>query len=130
MRAAFVADQQRVTCREIARAGRLAMRGHKPTIGVLRDAGGDALGDDAAGRVLAKMDHLGPAIDLLVAVRNRNRVELAARIIATQDAARIFPGDRRSRLDLGPRNLRIVAAAIATLGDKIVDAALALGIAG
>src|SRR5258705_6653796 len=106
------------------------MGGDETAIGVLRDAGGDALGDDPAGGVLAEMNHLGAGIDLLVAVRNRDRVKLAARVIAAQDAARIFPGDRRSGLDLGPGDLRIVAAAVATLGDEIVDAAFAFGIAG
>ena len=130
VRAAFVADQERVAGGEVARAGRLAMRGDEPAIGVLRHAGRDALGDDPARRVLAEMDHLGAAIDLLVTVRDRDRIELAARIVAAQDAARIFPGDRRPGLDLGPGDLRIVAAAVATLGDEIVDAADALGIAG
>src|SRR3977135_2696250 len=127
VRAAFVADQERVAGRKIARAGRLAVRGYEAAIGVLGNTGRDALGDDPAGGVLAEMDHLGAGIDLLVAVRNRDRIEFAARIIAAQDAARIFPGDRRAGLDLGPGNLRIVAAAIATLGDEIVDAALAFG---
>src|SRR5258705_364518 len=122
--------QQRIARRKVARAGRLAMRGDKAAIGVLRHAGGDALGDDPAGGVLAEMNHLGAGIDLLVTVRNRDRIELAARIVAAQDAARIFPGDRRSRFDLGPGNLRIVAPAIAALGDEIVDSALAFGVAG
>src|SRR5216683_4787023 len=85
VRAAFVADQQRIARRKVARAGRLAVGGDEAAIGVLRDAGGDALGDDPARRVLAEMDHLGAAIDLLVAVRNRNRVELAAGVITAQD---------------------------------------------
>src|SRR6185437_13380460 len=38
--------------------------------------------------------------------------------------------DRRTCLYLGPRDLRMIAAAIATLGDEIVDAALAFGVAG
>src|SRR6201987_5524500 len=105
------------------------MRGNQAAIGVLRDASRDALGDDPRRGVLAQMNHLGAGIDLLVAVRDRNRVELAARIVAAQDAARIFPGDGGAGLDLGPGNLRIVAAAIAALGDEIVDAALAGGIA-
>src|SRR5258708_31130983 len=106
------------------------MRGNEAAIGVLRDAGRDALGDDPAGGVLAEVQHLGAGIDLLVTVRNRDRIEFAARIVAAQYAARIFPGDRRAGLYLGPGNLRIVAAAIAPLGDEIVDAALAFGIAG
>src|ERR1700693_1315187 len=105
MRAAFVADQQRIARRKVARAGRLAVRGDEAAIGVLRDAGGDALGDDPARRILAEMDPLVAAIDLLVAVRDRDRIELAARIIAAQDAARIFPGDGESGLDLGPGDL-------------------------
>src|SRR5215470_14804389 len=76
------------------------------------------------------MNHLGAGIDLLVAVRDRDRVELAAGIVAAQDAARIFPGDRRSGLDLGPGDLGVLAAAVATLGDEIVDATLAFGVAG
>src|ERR1700716_2899863 len=106
------------------------MGGNEAAIGVLRNAGRDALGDDPAGGVLAEMQHLGAGIHLLVTVRNRDGIEFAARIVAAQYAARIFPSDRRSGLDLGPGNLRIVAAAIATLGDEIVDAALAFGIAG
>src|SRR6202040_639984 len=106
------------------------MGGAEAAIGVLGDAGGDALGDDPGGGGLAQVNHLGAGIDLLVAVRNRDRIEFTARIVAAQDAARIFPGDRRAGLDLGPGNLRVVAAAIATLGDEIVDAALAFGIAG
>src|SRR6185437_5857153 len=130
MRAAAVADQKRITGGEIARAGRLAVRRHQSAIGVLRDAGRDPLGNDPAGGVLAEMDHLGPGIDLLVAVRDRDRIEFAARVVAAQDAARIFPGDGRAGLDLGPGDLRIAAAAIAALGDEIVDPALAFGIAG
>src|SRR5205085_11964439 len=128
--AAFVADQERVAGGLVGCAGGLAMCRDETAIGVLRFAGGDALGDDPARRVLAEMDHLGAAIDLLIAVRNRDRVELAARMIAAQDAARIFPGDGGAGLDLGPGNLGVMAAAIATLGDEVVDAALALGVAG
>src|ERR1700730_7634429 len=92
-------------------------------------AGRDALGDDPARRVLAEMDHLGAGIDLLVAVRDRDRIELAAGIVAAQDAARIFPGDRRAGLELRPGNLRARPAAVAALGDEVVDAALAAGVA-
>src|SRR4051812_18786899 len=110
MRAALVADQQRIAGGEIARAGGLAMGGDEAAIGVLRDTGRDTLGNDPRRGVLAEMDHLGAGIDLLVTVRDRDRIELAARIVAAQDAARIFPGDRRAGFDLGPGNLRIVAA--------------------
>src|SRR5262249_38479354 len=92
-------------------------------------AGRDALRDDPARRVLAEVDHLGAGVDLLVAVRNRDRVELAAGVLAAQDAARILPGDGRAGFDLRPGNLRVLAAAIAPLGDEIVDAALAFAVA-
>ena len=77
VRAALVADQQRVAVGEVAGVGRLAVRRDLAAIGVLREAGGDALGDDAARRVLAEMDHLGAAVDLLIAVRHGDRIELA-----------------------------------------------------
>src|SRR5690606_10536011 len=44
---------------------------------------------------------------------------------ALQQARRIFPGDGRAGLDLGPADLRAVAAAVGALGDEVVDAALA-----
>src|SRR5689334_13263692 len=103
MRTALIADQKRVTRREVARILRLAVRRDEAAIGVLRFARGNTLGDDPARGVRAEMDHLGAGIDLLVTVRNRDRIELATRMIAAQDAARIFPGNRRTGLDLCPR---------------------------
>ena len=81
-------------------------------------------------RVLAEMDHLGAGIGLLVIVGDGDRIEFADGILAAQDAGRIFPGDGRARLDLRPGNLRVGAAAIAALGDEIIDAALAVLVAG
>src|SRR5262249_6006770 len=78
----------------------------------------------------AEMDHLGAAIDLLEAVRDRDRIELAAGIVAAEDAARVLPGDGGAGFDLSPGNLRIGTTAVATLGDEIVDAALAFRVAG
>src|SRR6202023_2671056 len=92
-------------------------------------AGRDALGDDPARRVLAEVDHLGAGIDLLAAVRDGNRVELALRVVAAQGAARILPRDGGAGLHLSPGNLRVAAAAVAALGDEIVDAAAALRVA-
>ncbi len=129
MRAALVADQERVAIGEVAGAGRLAVGRDHAAIGRVGFTGRDALSDDLRGRVLAEMDHLGAAIDLLRAIRDRDRVELAARAVAAQDAGRVFPGDRRAGLDLRPRDLRVLAPAVAALGDEVVDAALALGIA-
>ena len=58
-----------------------------------------------------------------------HRIELADRVVAAQDHARIFPGDRRAGLDLGPGNPRARAAAVAALGHEVVDAADAVLVA-
>src|SRR5262249_55782208 len=89
-------------------------------------ARGDALGDDPARRVLAEVDHLGAAVDLLVPVGDGNGIELAARIVAAQDAAWILPSDGGAGLHLRPGDLGVASAAVAPLGDEIVDAAAPL----
>ena len=122
--------QQRVALRKIARVGGALLDFHQPAIAVLPVAGRDALGDDGALRVLADVDHLGAGVGLLIIVRHRHRIKFADRIVALQDAARIFPGDRRAGLDLGPGNLGVLAFAQAALGHEIVDAALAVLVAG
>ena len=79
---------------------------HQAAVGVLAVAGGDALGDDRALRVLADVDHLGAGVGLLVVVGDGHRVELADRVVALQDAARVLPGDGGAGLHLGPGDLR------------------------
>src|SRR5690606_23630767 len=115
---------------EVARPGGPAMRRHQPAVGVGGHACGNALGDDPAGGVPAEVDHLGAGVHLLVAVGDGDRVELAAAVVAAQDAARVLPGDGRAGLHLGPRDLGVPAPAVAALGDEVVDATPALGIAG
>src|SRR5437764_22284 len=51
-------------------------------------------------------------------------------MVAAQDAARVLPGDSRAGFELRPRDLGIVAAAIAALGDEVENAAAALRVAG
>src|SRR5690606_16943538 len=75
-------------------------------IRVLAEAGRNALRDDRAPGVLPEMDHLGAGVGLLPVVRGRDRVELADRVVALEDAARILPGDGRPRFDLRPGDLR------------------------
>ncbi len=115
---------------KVARALRLAVHRDLAAIGRVRLAGGNALGDDLRLRVAAEVDHLRAAVDLLHAVRHGDRVELARALVPAQDAGRVLPGDGGARLHLRPADLRAVAAAVAALGDEVVDAALALGIAG
>ena len=129
VRAAAISDQQTVTLGKIARLVGLAVDRDETAIGVIGFAGRNALGDDPAARALAEMDHLGAGIGLLAPISNGDGVELADTVIAAQDAARIFPGHGRPRLDLRPADLRPVAPAVAALGHEIVDAALAVLVA-
>src|SRR3546814_5300496 len=63
-------------------------------------------------------------------VGDRHRVEFADAVVAVEHAARIFPGDRATGLDLRPRYLAALALTQRALGHEIIDAALALGVAG
>ena len=109
VRAALVAQQQRIALRVVARAGGRFQNLHAAAIGVLPVARGNALGHDRARGVLPDVDHLRAGIGLLVIVGQRHRVELAHRVVADQQAARILPGDGRTGLHLGPRNFGIDA---------------------
>ena len=125
-----VADQQRVALRMVARVLRPLRHAHQSAVCLLAVSRRDALGHDRAAGIAPEVDHLGPGIRLLVTLGHRDRIELTDRIVATQQAARVLPRDRRTCLDLGPRNLRARTPAVATLGHEIVDTALALRIAG
>src|SRR5215467_645695 len=50
-------------------------------------------------------------------------------MIAAQDAAWVFPGDRRAGLHLGPGNLGMAAAAVTPLGHEVEDAAASFRVA-
>src|SRR5690606_28236583 len=76
--------------------------------------------------VATQVDHLGAGVGLLHAARHGHGVELAHGIVTAQDAARILPGDGGARFHLGPRDVGTVAAAVAALGDEVVDTAAAL----
>ena len=129
MGAALIAQQQRVTLRVVARAGSALHDLHQTPVGILSVPRGDALRNNGALGVFPDMDHLSAGIRLLVVVRQRHRVKLPDRVVTLQDAARVFPGDRRAGLYLRPRDLRILAETLSPLGDKIIDAALAFLVA-
>ncbi len=130
MGAAFVADQQAVALRIVAAVLGARVHGHEAAIGILRLSGGNPFGNNARAGVLAKVDHLGAGVGLLVVVGDGDGIELALRLVAAQDAGRVFPGDGRAGLDLGPHHLGPCLAAIRALGDEVVDAALAFLVAG
>ena len=69
------------------------------------------------------MNHFGPGIRLLMAAGQRHREEFADRVIAAQNAARVFPCYSRTGFRLGPRHLAVFAFAQRALGDEIKDAA-------
>src|SRR5207247_9573292 len=98
-------------------------------IAVLAVASVDAFGDNGAAGVFADVDHFGAGVGLLIIVGHRDRIKFADRIIAEQNAAWIFPGDRGAGFDLRPGNLRVLAFAQAALGDEVIDATAALRIA-
>ena len=128
--AALVAEQQRIALRIVARAAGRFQNLDAAAIGVLPVSGRDALADDGGSGVLPDVDHLGAGVGLLPVVGEGHRVELADGIVTDQQAAGIFPGNGGAGFDLGPGDLGIDAAAGAALGDEIVDAALAVLIAG
>ena len=104
MRAAFIAQEQRIALRIIPRVGRAFAGLHQAAIGVLAVAGGDAFRDDRALGVLADMDHLGAGVGLLLIVGQGHRIKLADRIIAHAKCNSDTSSDRRAGLDLGPGN--------------------------
>lgn len=73
---------------------------HEAAVAVAGAAGGDALGDDAAARVFAHMDHLGAGVCLLVVVGQGHAVKLAHTVVSLEHHARILPRNRAPRLHL------------------------------
>ena len=93
-------------------------------------ASADALAHDGARAVLAQVNHLGAGVGLLPVVGQCHTVEFAHRVVALEHATGILPRDGAAGLDLGPRQLAVVAAAQAALGHQVIDAALAVLVAG
>src|SRR5260370_33734090 len=121
VRAALVADQQRVALRVVTRSPSAFQNLHYATISVLTMSRGDSLRHNRAARVLSNMDHLRAGVGLLVIVGQRNGVKLADRVVALKNATRIFPGDCGASFYLRPGNLRVDARTLAALGNKVVD---------
>src|SRR5215210_1368706 len=129
VRAAPVADQHGVALRVIARAFGLRQHPDEAAVTVVPFASGDSLRDDGRSRVLPDVNHLGAGVGLLLLVDDGYRVELADRIVALKNYARILPGNRRTRFHLGPRDFGVDPRALAALGDEVVDPALSFGVA-
>mmetsp|Transcript_11451 Transcript_11451/g.39820 ORF Transcript_11451/g.39820 Transcript_11451/m.39820 type:complete len:260 (-) Transcript_11451:476-1255(-) len=125
-----VSDEHRVALRVVARPGRRRRHGDEPAVGVGRLAGGDALGHDAAPRVLAHVHHLRARVRLLHVVGERHGVELPDAAVPREHARGVFPRDGAPRLHLRPADLAIVPLAQPALRDEVVDAAHALLVPG
>src|SRR5690348_11961093 len=130
VRAAFIADQKRTALRVIARALRVLENLHLAAIRVLAKACGNSLRDDGAARVVPDVYHRRAGVGLLAIVGQGDGIAVADGVVALQNAARIFPGDRGAGFDLRPGNFRIDSGALAALGDEIVDPATAFLVAG
>ena len=130
MRTAPVADQQRVALRIIACIFSLLRHFDQTPVAVLAHARRDPFADDPAARIASQVDHLRTGVGLLAVIRHSHRIELADRIVAGQDAARIFPRQRRTGLDLRPRQPRILTLADTALRHEVIDTAAPLLIAG
>src|SRR6185437_13069998 len=78
----------------------------------------------------ADVVHLGAGVGDLFIAGHGNRIEFTRGVIALQDDAGVFPGDGGAGLDLGPGDLGVFAFADAAFGDKVVDAAFAVLVAG
>src|SRR6185503_9077394 len=93
MRAALVAQQQRVALSVIPAIRRTLEDLDQPAISVLPEPGADAFGHDRRSRVLPNVNHLRAGIRLLVMVRERDRIKLPNAVVTLKDAGRILPGD-------------------------------------
>ena len=102
LRAALVADEQRVTLREVTGIVRAAKNADEAAIGGIRFARRNGFGDDARFRVRAHMDHLRAGVGLLSVVRDSDGVKFALGIVALQNTGRVFPCDGGACFDLRP----------------------------
>ncbi len=70
------------------------------------------------------MHHFRAGIGLLEVIRERHRIKLSDRVVPHQHTARVFPGNGGAGFDLSPRDLGILAKALAALGHKIINSTL------
>ena len=126
--AAAVAHQQRVALAEVARVLGSGTHAHQSAVGIVAAARRDALADNGRLGVAAQVDHFGAGVGLLAVVGYGYAVKLAHAVVALEDAARVLPGHGAAGFDLGPADFG-VRLADSALGHKIVDPALAFGVA-
>ena len=126
MRSTIAAQQQGVAGTVVAGIIGIGCSTNQTTIGVLAMTCRDTFRDDGTLGVLTHVNHLGTGIGLLIVVGNSHAVELSYRVVATQDAGRILPGNRRTRLYLSPAQLRVHTAQVASLGYQVQHTTLTM----
>ena len=82
VRAALVAQKERVARAVVAGPLGPAAHTHQSAIGVLAASGADTLGDDGAASPASEMYHLGASVGLLVMVGNGHAVEFGLAVVA------------------------------------------------
>ena len=126
MRSTIAAQQQRVAGTIVACIVGIGCGTNQSTIGILAMSCRNTLRDDGTLGVLTHVNHLGTGISLLIVVGNSHTVELSYRVVATQDAGRILPGNRRTRLYLSPAQLRVHTTQVASLGYQVQHTTLTM----
>ena len=126
MRSTIAAQQQRVAGTIVACIVGIGCGTNQSTIGILAMSCRNTLRDDSTLGVLTHVNHLGTGISLLIVVGNSYAVELSYRVVATQDAGRILPGNRRTRLYLSPAQLRVDTTQVASLGYQVQHTTLTM----
>src|SRR5271157_2506408 len=101
----LVPEQKGVALGVVARAIGARTDLHEAPVGVHPVTCRNSLRDDRTPRALSEMDHLRPGVRLLPVGGERDGVEFTDRVIALENAARIFPCDRGSGLHLSPGDL-------------------------
>ena len=126
MRSTIATQQQGVAGTVVTGIIGIGCSTNQTTIGVLAMTCRDTFRDDGTLGVLTHVNHLGTGISLLIVVGNSHTVELSHRVVATQDAGRILPGNRRTRLYLSPAQLRVHTTQVASLGYQIQHTTLTM----
>ena len=126
MRSAITTQQQGVAGTVVAGIVGIGCGTNQTTIGILAMTSRDTLRDDGTLGVLTHVNHLGTRISLLIVVGNSHTVELSHRVVTTQDAGRILPGNRRTCLYLSPAQLRVHTTQVTSLGYQVQHTTLTM----
>ena len=123
MRAAFIAYQHTVALTVVSCIGGIFTNLYLPSVTVTGYVCRNALGYNAGSRIFTYVNHFGSGIGLHMSVGESDRIKFAAGVISLQNTAGVFPCNCRSRLNLSPRNLRIITSTFSTFRYEIINTA-------